>query len=664
MVSIQRLLIANRGEIAVRIAKTAKRMGIETVGIYAENDIEALHTKIVDIALHLPGDTIQKTYLNGERIIEEAIRTKSDAIHPGYGFLAENARFAEAVQEAGLIWIGPTPEHIQNLGDKIIAKQTAVDAGVQTTQSHEVHSDGKIPSIAMPVIVKAAAGGGGRGMRIIEKKSDLKQAIKDASREALSSFDDGRVFLEPFVKKGRHVEVQIFGDAFGNVIHLGERECSIQRRNQKIIEETPSPGISQETRQRICESAVSLGQHVHYLNAGTVEFLISENNDVIFLEVNTRLQVEHPITEAVTGLDLVELQIRVAEGNPLPVTQQDIEFTGHAIEVRVVAENPSTNWLPSTGIINAFKIDEQIRVDTGIQAGSTITPDYDSLVAKIITHKPTRQEAIRHLQGALKRTLINGIKTNLPMLIATLNHENYQNGLTQTSFLLDNPEVMDGFMQDQEEELMLMLGSVFALEYSDSKIIQDRGLPSGWRNLRTQGERQIWKSKDDLHHIEYVRNGDTAIVHVGLWPQPQEDGTMTADQRKTHSVRLINRTHTHQIIEVDGRRQSIETDINNESIYARSRTGTATWERQPVFTYQGTEEMGDGPVSPLPGTVIAVHVKEGENVKEGDLLMVVEAMKMEHKILAVGNAKVATVYFQEGDRVNTGELLVSLDQDQ
>ena len=343
MASIQRLLIANRGEIAVRIAKTAKRLGIETVGIYAENDINALHTKIVDIAVHLPGDGIQKTYLNGEKIIAEAIRTKSDAIHPGYGFLAENAGFAEAVQEAELIWIGPTPEQIRNLGDKIIAKQTAVDAGVQTTQSHEVHSDGNIPSIDMPVIVKAASGGGGRGMRIIEKESDLEQAIKDASREALSSFGDGRVFLEPFFKKGRHVEVQIFGDAFGNVIHLGERECSIQRRNQKIIEETPSPGISQETREQICQSAVSLGQHVQYRNAGTVEFLISENNDVIFLEVNTRLQVEHPITEAVTGLDLVELQILIAEGNPLPVTQQDIQFTGHAIEVRVVAENPSTN---------------------------------------------------------------------------------------------------------------------------------------------------------------------------------------------------------------------------------------------------------------------------------------------------------------------------------
>jgi len=664
MTSIQRLLIANRGEIAVRIAKTANRLGIETVGIYAENDIDALHAQTVDIAVHLPGETIQKTYLNGERIIEEALRTKSDAIHPGYGFLAENAGFAQAVQDAGLIWIGPTPEQIQKLGDKVIAKQTAFDAGVQTTESHEVQPDGDLPKITMPVIVKAAAGGGGRGMRIIEKKGNLKQAIKDASREALSSFDDGRVFIEPFFRNGRHVEVQIFGDAFGNVIHLGERECSIQRRNQKIIEETPSPGITQEIREKICESAVSLGQHMQYLNAGTVEFLISETNDVIFLEVNTRLQVEHPITEAVTGLDLVELQIHVAEGNPLPISQEDVTFTGHAIEVRVVAEDPSANWLPSTGIINAFQVDEQIRVDTGIQRGSAITPDYDSLIAKIITHKPTRKETIRHLERALKRTLINGIKTNLSMLIATLNNENYQNGLTQTSFLLDNPELMDGFVQDQEEELSLMLASVFALEYADSQTSQDRGLPSGWRNLRTQGQRQIWKCRDDLHHIEYVRSGDTAIVHVGVWPEPQEDGTLPTDQRNTHSVRLINRTHIQQIIEVDGRRQSIETDIHNESVHVRSRTGTATWERQPVFIYRDEEQMGDGPVSPLPGTVIAVHVKEGESVQEGDLLMVVEAMKMEHKILALGNAKVATVYFQEGDRVNTGELLVSLEQDQ
>ncbi len=663
MTSIKRLLIANRGEIAVRIAKTANRLGIETVGIYAENDINALHTQTVDIAVHLLGNSLQETYLNGEIIIQEALRTKSNAVHPGYGFLAENTEFAQAVQDAGLIWVGPTPEHIHDLGDKIIAKQTAIAAGVQTTESHEVQPDGDLPDIAMPVIVKAAAGGGGRGMRIIEKKADLKQAIKDASREALSSFNDGRVFIEPFFGNGRHVEVQIFGDALGNVIHLGERECSIQRRNQKIIEETPSPGITQEMREKIWDSAVSLGQHMKYLNAGTVEFLISEENEVIFLEVNTRLQVEHPVTEAVTGLDLVELQIHVAEGKPLPFSQKDINFTGHAIEVRVVAEDPSANWLPSTGTINAFHVDELTRIDTGIQAGSEITPDYDSLIAKMITHRPTREESIRHLERALRRTLINGVKTNLSMLIATLNNKNYQNGLTQTSFLSEHPELLDGFLQDHEEELTLMLASVFALEYSDSQITQEKGLPPGWRNLRTQGQRQIWKSKEDLHHVEYVRNGDTAIVLVGQWPEPEEDGTLTTDQRNTHSVRLISRTHNQQIIEVDGRRQSIDTDIQDESVHARSRTGTATWERQPVFTYRDAEQMGDGPVSPLPGTVIAVHVKEGDKVQEGDLLMIVEAMKMEHKILALGSAEVSTVHFQEGDRVDSGELLVSLEQD-
>ena len=664
MTSIQRLLIANRGEIAARIAKTANRLGIETVGIYAENDINSLHTQKVDIAIHLPGATLQETYLNGELIIQEALRTQSDAVHPGYGFLAENADFAQAVQEAGLIWVGPTPDQIRNLGDKIVAKQTALDAGVETTASYVVTPDGDIPEVTMPAIVKAAAGGGGRGMRVVENSQNLKQAIEDASREALSTFGDGRVFVEPFFSKGRHVEVQILGDAFGNVIHLGERECSIQRRNQKLIEETPSPGITQEIREKIWDSAVSLAKHVKYLNAGTVEFLISENNDVVFLEVNTRLQVEHPITEAVTGLDLVELQIHIAEGSQLPISQQDVIFTGHALEVRVVAEDPSINWLPSTGSITAFQINDQVRIDTGIQTGSTITPDYDSLIAKIITHQPTRKESIRHLKRSLQRSLINGVKTNLSMLIETLHHDDFQNGNTQTCFLEDNPEVLSGFKTNDEEELALMLAAVFALEYIDTQSAQKKGLPSGWRNLRTQGQRQIWKSKENIQHVEYIISGNSAIVHVGEWPEPQEDGTLTPDQRSQHKVRLIDRSLNQQTIEIDGRRQHIQTNILNETVNLLSTTATATWERQPIFTYRDEEQMGDGPVSPLPGTVIAVHVTKDEIVQAGDILMVVEAMKMEHKIVALVNARVTTVHFQEGDRVNTGDLLVSLEQDQ
>ena len=663
MGAINRLLIANRGEIAVRIAKTASKLGIETVGIYAENDLSALHTELMDISIHLPGTTLQDTYLNSEKIIEEALRTNSDAVHPGYGFLSENPDFAQAVQDAGLLWVGPTPNQIRNLGDKIIAKKTAIEAGVETTPSYEVIPDGDIPKITMPVIVKASAGGGGRGMRVVKNKKQLKQAIADASREAQSSFNDGRVFIEPFFTNGRHVEVQIFGDDFGNVIHLGERECSVQRRNQKIIEETPSPGLTQETREQICQYAVSLAKHVNYLNAGTVEFLVSDKGQVTFLEVNTRLQVEHPITEAVTGLDLVEIQLKVAEGKPLPIQQNDVHFNGHAIEVRVVAEDPATNWLPSTGTITAFYPDDQMRVDTGIRKGSIITPDYDSLIAKMVTWRTSRSQAIRHMERSLRRTLITGVNTNIPMLIATLNEKDFQKGETQTSYLADHPELVEGFKSESEEEKVLLIASVFALEYFDSSALPHQGIPSGWRNLRTQGQRQIWKSNQELHHVEFFLNNDTATVLLGPWPKPEEDGSLSPDERSTHTVRLINRTATSQIIEVDGRQQTVDVHIDHEIVHAQSRTGSATWEMQPLFTFRDSEQIGDGPVSPLPGTVISVHVKEGQVVQEGDLLMVVEAMKMEHKIIAIGSAKVTTVHFQENDRVNTGELLVTLEKE-
>ena len=345
---INKLLIANRGEIAVRIARTAHRLGMGTVGVYSEPDANALHVDSVDIAVALGGETAAESYLRGDAIIAAAKATGADAIHPGYGFLAENAAFAQAVEDAGLIWVGPTPEQITLLGDKVAAKRAAVEAGVPTTPIWEIGDDGAVPDgVPMPALVKAAAGGGGRGMRIVTKPELLAESILSASREAKAAFGDGAVFIEPYIERGRHIEVQIMGDQHGHVIHLGERECSIQRRNQKVIEESPSSGISEATRAAVCEGALALARAVRYVGAGTVEFLVGESDDgqvINFLEVNTRLQVEHPVTEEVTGFDLVEMQLRVASGEPLAISQDDVTITGYAIEVRVVAENPATNW--------------------------------------------------------------------------------------------------------------------------------------------------------------------------------------------------------------------------------------------------------------------------------------------------------------------------------
>ena len=663
MSDIKRLLIANRGEIAVRIAQTAHQLGIDTVGIYSTSDQNALHVDTVDVAIYLPGNSLGETYLNSNKIIEIAQQNHCDAIHPGYGFLAENAQFAQSVNDADLIWIGPTPEQIALLGDKMLAKQAAIDAGVPTVTSTEVHSGEKPPKFKMPVIVKAAAGGGGRGMRIVEKQAELADAISSASREAESAFGDGRVFVEPYITHGRHIEVQIIGDSHGNVLHLGERECSIQRRNQKIFEEAPSRGISPEVRKLICDGAVALAKHVKYENAGTVEFLVNDKEEINFLEVNTRLQVEHPVTESITGLDLVELQIRVASGEQLPASQEDITFNGHAIEVRLVAENPSQNWMPSVGTIERFHVGDGVRVDSGIREGSQVTTDYDSLIAKIISYGSDRQQAIQKLARALRSTQISGIETNQSMILSVLAEHDYQQANTPISYLQDHPEVLDKQELNPKDHNALLLGAVFALELQERTNGMVTGFtPSGWRNLRTQGQRQIWESQYGEDHIEYTIDKNKATVLLGAWPEPQEDGTLPEDNRIQLHVRLLSQSIDQQIIEIDNRRQVITTSINNDTVHTQSRFGTAAWSRQPKFTHRESEQFGAGPTSPLPGTVIAVNVTEGQIVQEGDVLVVVEAMKMEHKIIATGTATVTSVHFQPGDSVDTGDLLVSLEQ--
>jgi propionyl-CoA carboxylase alpha chain len=671
---IGKLLIANRGEIACRIARTAHRMGIGTVGVYAEPDRNALHVDAVDVAVAVP------SYLDAEAIIAAARRAGADAVHPGYGFLAENAAFAEAVAAAGLTWVGPTPEQIRLLGDKIAAKQAAIDAGVPTTPIVTIDG-GAMPAASelppFPLLVKAAAGGGGRGMRVVASADELDAAVVSASREAESAFGDGTVFIEPFIARGRHVEVQVFGDAHGNVVHLGERECSIQRRNQKIVEESPSPGITSDIRDTLHAGAVALAKHVGYVGAGTVEYMVGEAADaspqITFLEVNTRLQVEHPVTEAVTGLDLVEWQLRVAAGEPLPLTQDDITFTGAAIEVRLVAEDPAADWLPSVGGLTQFEIggaDDagRVRLDTGFRAGSTVAAEYDSMLAKVIVHDADRAVAAMRLARALRGACVTGVRTNAHTLAAILTEPDFLAGKTPTAYLAEHPDVLAPAGMADADEIAHLVAAVLASEQAHQASNPLAFAPSGWRNLRTRGQRRTRViDAGPERHVEYVfrRDGTTVDVLVGPPPVADADGALPADERRAAVVRLLDRQAGRVAIELDGVRQTIDVtlagDETTPTTVTHSPAGTLVWTTPPRFVDHDLEAEGGGPHSPLPGTVIAVHVEAGQHVAEGDLLMVVEAMKMEHRITAAAAGVVTEVRFATGDRVDQGDLLVALD---
>ena len=659
---IARLLIANRGEIACRIAATAHRLGISTVGVYTEPDRDALHADTVDVAVAVP------SHLDIDAILAAAQRTGVDAVHPGYGFLAENATFAEAVLAAGLVWVGPTPDQVRLLGDKIAAKRAAIEAGVATTPVILVPPGGVPDGVSYPALVKAAAGGGGRGMRVVNTPDELPDAVAAAAREALSAFGDGTVFIEPYIARGRHVEVQIFGDAHGNVVHLGERECSIQRRNQKIVEESPAPGITPETRTVLIDGAVALARHVGYVGAGTVEYMVGDGDApvITFLEVNTRLQVEHPVTEAVTGIDLVEWQLRVADGEPLPLAQEQIGFTGSAIEVRLVAEDPAAGWLPSVGTLTHFDVaGPGVRVDTGFRAGSRVAADYDSMLAKVIVHDTSRTRAAARLARTLRAARIAGVRTNAATLAAILGEPDFLAGATPTAYLDEHPEVLTPAGLPDAAEVAHLVAAVFATEAANQAANPLAFAPSGWRNLRTRGQRRVRVRDGVERHIEYVvgRDGSTVDVLVGPPPVPGTDGALAPDARCPATVRLLRRTPTQQVVELDGVRHVIDVEATGDVTVTSSPAGTVVWTTPPRFADHDLAAESAGPISPLPGTVIAVHVTAGQTVAEGELLMVVEAMKMEHRITAAGAGTVAQVRFAAGDRVDQGELLVAIDHD-
>ena len=638
--TFHKLLIANRGEIACRIIKTAHEMGIACVAVYTEADTYSPFVRMADQAIKL-----SDSYLNGNDIINAAKQTGAEAIHPGYGFLSENAKFARAVQKEGLIWVGPNSRVITSMGDKLKAKDIAEKAGVPTLPM--TTDPKKANSIGYPILIKAAAGGGGKGMRIVEDKKDLKEAIAGAQREAKTGFGDDRVFIERYVASSRHIEIQILGDSQGNVVHLGERECSIQRRHQKIIEESPSPRVNTQMRAAMGDAAIKLAKKLKYESAGTVEFLVDDKTgEFWFLEVNTRLQVEHPVTEEVTGKDLVYEQLRIARGEELGYSQDDITWTGSSIEARLYAEDPSNDFLPATGTLIAYESDINIdaRWDTGIEQGSVVGTDFDPMLAKVITKGKTRMDAANKLALALESLHIGGVTTNRDFLVASLRSEDFLNGKTTSDFIeKTNPQravILDG----ESLENALSAASLWIQGQNRENAAILREIPTGWRNSRLPGQKITFNYRDQDIEITYRSN---------------RDGTFNVNNGTT--AKIIEWTPLGIDIEVNNSRFFSKITRDSDSIVVHGPWGDALFKILPRFTLPGSEQQAGGLVAPMPGKVIDLKVKVGSKVKKGDTLVILEAMKMEHQVKASEDGKVTKVLIKKDDQLENGALLMVVD---
>ena len=638
--TFHKLLIANRGEIACRIIKSAHDMGISCVAVYVDADADSLFVKQADEAIRL-----SDSYLNSKEIIAAAKSTGAQAIHPGYGFLSENAKFSRDVLKEGLIWVGPNSRVITSMGDKLKAKVLAEKAGVPTLPM--TTDPKKAGSIGFPVLIKAAAGGGGKGMRIVETKKDLKESILSAQREALSGFGDDRVFIERYVGSSRHIEIQILGDSHGNVVHLGERECSIQRRHQKIIEESPSPRVNPEMRQAMGEAAVNLAKKLKYESAGTVEFLVDDKTgEFWFLEVNTRLQVEHPVTEGVTGKDLVYEQLRIARGEELGYEQDDVKWKGSSIEARLYAEDPSNDFLPATGQLIAYQPDANIeaRWDTGVEQGSVIGTDFDPMIAKVISIGKTRTDAANKLALALESLHIGGVITNRDFLVSSLRSEEFHQGLTTSDFI----EKVDPQRKiPMVGETLKLASSVAALwiqglNRDNSKTLNQ--IPSGWRNSRLPRQKLSFKCLEEEATITY---------------QIRRDGSF--DLNEGSIAKIFNWKESGIDIEIDGQRFFSKVTKNNKTVVVHMPWGDAVLEILPRFVLPGSEVQAGGLIAPMPGKVIDLKVKVGSKVKKGETLVILEAMKMEHQVKASEDGKVSKLLIRKDDQLENGALLMVVD---
>jgi 3-methylcrotonyl-CoA carboxylase alpha subunit len=649
---IQKILVANRGEIARRIMRTCRKMGIATVAVYSDADADMPFVAEADEAVLLGPAPSAKSYLQIDKILEAAALTNADAIHPGYGFLAENAAFAEACGDAGVIFIGPTPDAIRSMGSKREAKALAAKAGVPvipgydgSNQDPEVLAKEAI-KVGFPVLLKASAGGGGKGMKLVRDEAGLSDAIASATREGQSSFGDGTLLVEKYIDEPRHVEIQILGDSHGNLIHLNERECSIQRRHQKIIEETPSTALDATLRNAMGEAAVSCGKAIGYRNAGTVEFILAPDRSFYFLEVNTRLQVEHPVTECVTGLDLVEEQILVAQGEALRISQEEVPFEGAAVEVRLYAEDPAAGFLPQSGKIVDWNLPaaEGLRIDSGVEAGSEVGIHYDPMLAKIITSGENRALALQRMRRALRSLSVQGITTNRELLLRVLDHPAFIAGHIDTHFIDRHLDDLGDGASEADEQRAAIAAALADQQRRDRQRTLVSGVPSGWRNnyhtpqsvTYAMGEREV---RVDYRHL----GNDRFTVWTGT---------------ETRAIRVVSWEPPELIVEEGSHRWSARMSFDGDRTYVHTSRFSIGLLRKPRFPDKSQAIPAGGCVAPMPGKVIEVRVAEGDAVQAGQALLIMEAMKMEHSVSAPRNGTVAQVTVAAGDQVEADALLV------
>ena len=673
---ITKVLVANRGEIARRVFAGCRRMGIGTVAVFSEPDVSAPFVHEADEAVALGGTTAAESYLRADAIIDAARRTGADAVHPGYGFLAENAGFARAVAEAGLVWIGPPPEAIEAMGSKVGAREMMEAAGVPVLPGAHLDDGTEAAAVAaeaerigFPLLVKASAGGGGKGMRAVASAGELETAVAGAAREAESAFGDGTIFLERMLEQPRHVEIQVFADRHGSTVSLGERECSIQRRHQKVVEESPSPAVDAALRDRMGEAAVSAAEAVGYVGAGTVEFLLGADGDFYFLEMNTRLQVEHPVTEMVTGLDLVRLQLLVAAGEPMPAEVHSVQPRGHAIEVRLYAEDAANAFLPQTGTLAALALVDAegaplpafaapdgtpaprgLRIDSGFEAGDVVSPHYDPMLAKVIAWAPTRSEAAAMLARCLRRGAVDGLVTNRDFLVRVLSHPAFGAGETDTGFLERHEGLAEPLVAGDELSLAAAAGALASRDTDEPGPLPF--VPAGWRNNPSGAIARTYEGPEGPLEVLYRlgRDGSPAELSVG-GEQPGEvviEGTLqTAPPGGDGTITLV----------LDGVRSRFVIRRRDGVTYVGSAGGTATLPELP--RYPSDEEVaGEGAlVAPMPGRVIRLDRAEGDAVERGDVIAVLEAMKMEHELAAPAAGTLTELRVGEGDQVESGAVI-------
>ena len=637
--SFNSILIANRGEIACRIMQTAQNMGIKCIAVYVDADADAPFVKMADESVLL-----SSSYMDSDAILSAAKQTGAEAVHPGYGFLSENAAFARKVKNNNLIWIGPSAHVIKVMGDKLKAKELAEKSGVPTLPMAADLKDAK--DLGYPLLIKAAAGGGGKGMRIVTSPKNLKESVISAQREALSGFGDDRIFIERYVKKSRHIEIQILGDEHGNIVHLGERECSIQRRHQKIIEESPSPKVDPFLREQMGEAALKLAKKIKYCSAGTVEFLMDDKTgEFWFLEVNTRLQVEHPVTEEVTGIDLVYEQIKIARGEELEFTQDDISWHGHSIEARLYAEDPGNNFLPEVGTLIAYDTEMagDIRWDSGVEQGYKVGTDFDPMLSKVIAWAPNRIDAINKLARGLEKAHFGGVKTNRDFLISCLRNESFINGNTTTDFIeREKPNSEQVLSENQIFNASAAIALWIAMGNRASDEVTDF-MPSNWTNGRMPYQRiklMILKNEIEIKY-QLKRSGLFEVMGTNC---------------KIHAV-----DESGIDVEVGSHRFFAQVTRANDQILINMPFGDLDAVIVPRFIEPGNEVPEGGLVAPMPGKVIEVKVKKGDKVKAGDTLIIIEAMKMEHSIKATENGKVTKLMVSLNQQVDNGATLLVLD---